>query len=222
MAKQTYDFDLIVIGSGAAGSVAADIVARAGKRVAMLEGDTYGGECPNWGCIPTKSLLYAASIYHAARGAQNFGIRGTSVGYNYPSLKAWKDKTVERTGASKTKSYYEGKGITVLHGYAHFIGPHEITINRRHLSAEQFLIATGSHVAVPAIDGLDKAGFITMREAVDLSRPPKSLFIIGAGMAGCEFAELFSVFGSKIYLADITPRVLPKEDTEVSSVVEDI
>lgn len=222
MAKQKYDYDLIVIGSGAAGSVAAHIVAQAGKRVAIVEGGEFGGECPNWGCVPTKALLHAAGVYDTAKRSQPLGLRSAAIGYNYPSVKAWKDLAVHRTGADKSKAYYESEGISVISGQAHFISPHEITVNRRHLSSDHFLIATGSHVAIPPIEGLDKVGYLTMREALDLVRPPRSLFIIGAGAVGCEFAQIFSIFGTKVYIADIAPRLLPKEDTEVSAVAEDI
>src|SRR6266496_4087738 len=101
MARHTYDFELIVLGSGGGGSVAALIAAGAGKRVAMIEADVMGGECPNFGCVPTKSLLHAADIYDAAKHGQQFGIRSTTLTYNYPSLKAWKDIAVDRTGTTQ-------------------------------------------------------------------------------------------------------------------------
>lgn len=219
MKKSRFDYDLIVIGSGAGGSVAADIVAAAGKRVALIEGDTLGGECPNWGCVPTKALLHAAHIYDAAKHGAQFGIRGSAVGYNYPSVKAWKDLAVKRTGASSGERYYQSRGISVFHGDAHFINTHEITINRRHLSAAHFIIATGSQLLVPDIQGLNTVPYLTARTALELNRPPKSLFIIGAGAVGSEFAELFSIFGSKVYLADVAPRILSKEDEEVGELV---
>lgn len=220
MTKQKYDYDFIVIGSGAGGSVAADIAARAGKRVALIEGDTLGGECPNWGCVPTKAMLHAANIYDEAKHSARFGIRSAAVGYNYPTIKAWKDIAVKRTGAANGDKYYEAQGIAVFRGGAHFISPHEITVNRRHLSAAHFLVATGSHWNIPEIEGLDAVNYLTARTALDLTRPPKSLFIIGGGSVGCEFAELFSIFGSKVYIADVAPRLLPKEDEEVSTVIE--
>lgn len=220
MAKQKYDYDLIVIGSGGGGSVAAHISNDLGKRVAVVEAEhVLGGECPNWGCVPTKALLHAAGIYDAARHGQQFGIRGSTLGYNYPTIKAWKDTAVHRTGTYQGKRMFEAEGITVITGTAHFISAHEITVNRRHFSAEHFLLATGSHTFIPPIEGLEQAGYITAREAIELSRPPKSLFIAGAGAIGVEFAELFSVFGTKIYLADITPRILMKEDQEVGELV---
>lgn len=223
MAKNKYDYDLIVIGSGGGGSVAAHISNDLGKRVAVVDYEpVLGGECPNWGCVPTKSLLHAAGIYDAARHGQPFGIRGATLGYNYPSIKAWKDLAVHRTGTYQGKRMFESEGITVIHGTAHFISANEITVNRRHFSAEHFLLATGSHTFIPPIEGLEQAGYVTAREAVDLTRPPKSLFIAGAGAIGVEFAELFSIFGTKIYLADITPRLLMKEDQEVGELAQQI
>lgn len=222
MARKRYDFDLIIIGSGAGGSIAAGIATREGKRVALIEDDTFGGECPNWGCVPTKALLESARIYHRARTAGEFGIRGTAVGFNYPSIKAWKDTAVRRTGASKTKAFYEKAGATVIHGRAHFIDAQTISVNRRHISSEYFLIASGSHVAVPNVPGLKENGYLTMREAVDLKVPPKQLLVIGGGAVGCEFAQVFATFGSHVTIADISPRLLPREDEEVSGVIEDV
>jgi mercuric reductase len=222
MARQKYDYDLIVLGSGGGGSVAAHISTNLGKRVAVVENDTMGGECPNWGCIPTKALLHAAGIYDEARHGQQFGIRGATLGYNYPSIKAWKDLAVHRTGTYQGKKMFEAEGITVISGEAHFISPHEITVNRRHFSSEHFLIATGSHTFIPPIEGLEQVGYVTAREVVDLTRPPKSMFVVGAGAIGCEFTELFSTFGTKIYLADITPRLLMKEDQEVGELARRI
>lgn len=217
--KQKYDYDLIILGSGGGGSVAAHISNSLGKRVAVVEPHEMGGECPNWGCVPTKALLHAAGIYDAARNGQQFGIRGGTLGYNYPSIKAWKDLAVYRTGTWQGKKVYESEGIHVIKGEAHFISPHEVTVNRRHYSAEHFLIATGTRSFIPPIEGLDKVGCLTFKEAINLSRPPKSLFVIGGGAIGCEFSELFSIFGTKIYLSDITPRLLMKEDQEVGDLL---
>jgi dihydrolipoamide dehydrogenase len=219
MAKHKYDYDLIVIGSGAGGSVAADIVATSGKRVALIESDALGGEAANWGDVPTKALLHAANVYDTAKNGAPFGIRSAAVGYNYPSVKAWKDLAVRRTGVASSDRYYQSRGIGVYRGSAHFISPHEISVNRRHLSAENFLIATGSHWVLPDVEGLDKIPYLTARTALDLVRPPKSIFIIGAGSIGAEFAELLSIFGTKVYIADVTPRILPKEDEEVSELI---
>jgi pyruvate/2-oxoglutarate dehydrogenase complex dihydrolipoamide dehydrogenase (E3) component len=220
--KQKHDFDLIIIGSGAAGGVAAHIALGAGKRVAMVESDTLGGECPNWGCVPSKALLHVSGIYDSAKHAQKFGIRSGTIGYNYPSIKAWKDTAVKRTHAADSKGYYESRGVTILRGEAHFIGANEVSVNRRHLTSKEFLIATGSTWRIPDIEGLEKTGYLTARDALELIRPPKTLFIIGSGAIGCEFGELFSIFGTKIYMAEVANRIMPREDSETSELIDEI
>lgn len=214
-----YDYDLIVIGSGAAGSIAAAIAARNDKRVAIIEENKLGGNSANFGDVPTQTLLNVARIYEEARQSARFGIRSNTIGYNYPTIKAWKDKVVTRVGDSSNKKYYESLGIHVLIGKAHFLSDHEISVNRRHLSASHFLVASGAEWTIPDIDGLEKNGYYTPDTIIDVIRPPKSLFIIGGGATSVEFARLFSTFGTKIYISEIAPRLLPREDEEVGEVV---
>lgn len=218
--KHTFDYDLIVIGSGAGGSAAATIATREGKKVAIIEADTFGGDSPNYSDVPTKSLLHAAQLYDEARHGARFGLRTSTLGYNYPSLRNWKDLAVKRTGAGGNRRFYENHGIDAYHGKAHFLSPHEITVNRRHLSAAKFLIATGSHWVTPTIQGLSKVNYLTPRSILEVLRPPKSLFIIGGGQAGVEIAQLMAIFGTKVYIAEIASRLLPRLDSEVGELIE--
>lgn len=221
MASRSFDYDLVVIGSGAGGSIAADILSDNKWKVAVVEHDTYGGEVANWGSVPMQALLRAARVYDLAKNhGPAFGLRSGTIGYNYPSVRAWKDTAMRRSGVGNTERYYQNKGISALHGTARFIGPHEITIGQRHIKSKYFLIATGAHSADGAVVGLDKTPHLTPRTALDIARPPKTLFVIGGGPTGCEFAELFSIFGTKVYIADESSRLLPKEDSEVSELVE--
>ena len=222
MAKQKqFDYDLIIIGSGAGGSVAAHIANRAGLNVAIIEAERIGGECPNIGCVPTKAILQAAEIYEAAKNGARFGIRGNTVGYNYPSIKAWKDLAVKRTGTYLGEEMYTSEGISVVKGSARFIDGHTVTVGVARLTAAKFLIATGSTIAVPPIPGLEKTGYITYKEAINLTRPPKSLAIIGGGAIGCEFATALAIFGTKIYIIDAAPHLLNKEEPEASRLIEE-
>jgi len=220
--KHTFDFDLIVIGSGAGGSAAATIVARAGKKVAIVEADTFGGESPNWSDVPVKALLHAAHLYDEARHGAKFGLRTSTLGYNYPSLRAWKDLVVSRTGAANNRRYYENQGISAFNGKAHFLSPNEISVNRRHLSAKQFLIATGSEWNMPNIPGLDKTGYVTPRGILESIRPPKSLLVIGGSDVGVEIAQLMAIFGTKVYITEESDRILPNEDSEVGELMEKV
>ncbi len=217
--KPTFDYDLIVIGSGAGGSPAASIAAAAGKRVAVVEADMFGGESPNWGDVPVKALLHAAQLYDEARHGTRFGLRSATLGYNFMSLKSWKDKAVKRTGAGNNKSYYEKQGIDTYNSPAHFISPHEISINRRHLSSKQFLIATGSYWKNPLIAGLDTIAFYTPRTILDSIRLPKSLLIIGGGSSAVEFAQLFAILGTKVYITEKAARILPDQDSESGELI---
>jgi pyruvate/2-oxoglutarate dehydrogenase complex dihydrolipoamide dehydrogenase (E3) component len=220
--KNTFDYDLIIIGSGAGGSVAATIAAREGKRVAIIESDAFGGDSPNWSDVPTKALLHAANLYDEARHGARFGLRSSTLGYNYPSIRAWKDLAVKRTGAGGNSRYYENQGITAISGSAHFLSPNEISVNRRHLSASYFLIATGSQWVTPDIPGLDTTNYLTPRTILEAIRPPKSLFIIGGGDTGVEIAQLMAIFGTKVYIAEKASRLLPHHDSEVGELIERI
>ncbi len=222
MAKVTYDYDLIVIGSGPAGSLAAESAARAGRRVAVIEQGILGGSAPTVGDLPLQSLLTAAHAFDEARRAAQFGIRTSTIGYNYPSIKNWKDLTVKRSGVASTGDYLRGRGISVFKGRAHFLSPNQLSIARRHLSAEKILIATGASPAIPAIPGLEAVDYLTAETIIDLIRPPKTLMIIGAGATGIQLAELFAIFGTKVYLLESKKRILPKQDDEVSEALTEI
>lgn len=220
--KYTFDYDLIVIGSGAGGSAAATIAARDGKKVAVIEADVFGGDSPNWSDVPTNALLHAANLFDEARHGSKFGLRSATLGYNYPSIRAWKDLAIKRTGAGGNRRYYENLGIDAFSGTAHFIAPNEISVNRRHLSAAYFLIASGSHWVMPDIQGLDKINFLTPRTILETIRPPKSLLIIGGGDTGVEIAQLMSIFGTKVFIAEKAERLLPHHDSEVGTLIERI
>ncbi|MBW3538564.1 NAD(P)/FAD-dependent oxidoreductase [Candidatus Parcubacteria bacterium] len=213
------DFDLIVLGSGSGGAVGASLAAAKGKRVAMFEREAVvGGECPNWACVPTKALLHAAHIYETVSGAAQYGVTAEPR-LNYKKVKAWKDLVVSRTGTAEGKKMFAEEGISVIRGDAKFTGPQQVTANGQTYSAKHFLIATGTTNLIPPIPGLKTAGFITFREAIDLTAPPKSLFIIGGGPIGCEFAQLFMSFGTKVHIADAMPRLLGREDADVGALV---
>jgi dihydrolipoamide dehydrogenase len=221
MAKKVqFDYDLIVIGSGAGGSAAATIAAREGKRVALIEAEVFGGDSPNWGDVPTRALLHAAQLYDEARHGARFGLRSATLSYNYPSLRAWKDLAVKRTGAAGNQKFYQSQGVDTYAGRAHFLTPHEITVNRKHLSAAHFLIATGASWGAPDVPGIDNVAYLTPRTVLESLRPPKSIYIIGASTTGVELAQLLAIFGTKVYLAEIAARILPTEDEEVGELLE--
>lgn len=218
--RKKYDYDLIIIGSGAGGSVGAHYARSLGKKVAMFEKGAVGGECPNFACVPTKALLHAAHTYETVKNAKQFGIHTSDVSVNYLTVKHWKDLVVSRTGAAHGAEAFEKDGIHLIHEKATFISPHEVQAGGKVYSAAKFLIATGSRVFIPPITGIEEAGYITFKEAVNFTTPPKSLLIFGAGPVGCEFAQIFATFGTKVTLVNRSEKILGKEDTEVTDLVQ--
>ncbi|MBP9552304.1 NAD(P)/FAD-dependent oxidoreductase [Candidatus Saccharibacteria bacterium] len=222
MKKTKFDFDLIVLGSGAGGSAAANIAAKNGLKVAIVEKDIFGGESPNYGDIPIKTLLHAANAYAGARRAARYGIRSNTLGYNFPTIAAWKKLVVKCTGAHDNQKFYEASGIKTYRGNARFITPNEISVNRQHISAEKFIIATGSELSLPDISNIQNVNYHTTRTILDITRPPKSIFIVGGGAEAIEISQLLAIFGTKVYISEVSSRLLPQEDEEVGLAIENI
>lgn len=212
-------FDLIVIGSGAAGSACWYAARQLGKSVAVFEAGALGGECANFACIPTKALLHAAEVYETARTAARFGVDAKGLSFDYARVKAWKDEVIGETGAALGTKPYDEAGVTLVQHRAVFTAPGEIEAGGERYTADRFLIATGARQAVPEIDGLADAGFLTFHDAVDLTALPESLFILGGGPVGCEFAQLFSSFGSRVVLADRNDVLIHGEDPEAGALI---
>lgn len=215
-----FNYDLIVIGSGAAGSAAASIVAGAKKRVAIVEAEQFGGDLANYSDIPIDAIMHSTNIYNQARKGSEFGIRSNSISFNYPSIQAWKDYVIKRTGAGGSKKYYTEQGIATYQGLARFISPNEITVNRRHLSGAKFLIATGSSWQKPPIHGLDLVDYLTPRTIFSHLRQPKNLAIIGGGKTGVELAQIMANLGTRVILIEKSPNLLPDYDAEVGVTLE--
>lgn len=214
------DFDLIVVGTGAGGGVAAHMAASKGKKVAVIEQEKLGGECPNYGCVPTKAILQSAEVYNTIKNAENFGIKVGSVSVNFPAVKKWKDQAVKNTGTDDGVEAYERDNITVITGHAHFINPWTISVKGKRYKAHHFLIATGTHDFVPPIPGLSEVGYIGYREALELTKMPKSLCVIGGGAIGSEFTHYFSSFGVDVQMIEFAPRLIAKEDKEMGELLE--
>lgn len=218
--KTIYDFDVVIIGSGSGGGVAAHTLVKAGKKVAIIEADHIGGECPNFGCVPTKALLQAAETYEVATTAEQFGIKVEGVTPNFNAIQKWREKAVYRTGTHIGGEAFKSEGITPIHGRAHFIDKHTVSIGKQRVTAKKFIISTGTRDFIPPIEGINSIGYITYKDAIAMKQPPESMFIVGGGAIGCEFAQYFSTFGVKLHMAEFAPRLLAKEDAEVGDLLK--
>lgn len=222
MVKIKYDFDLVVLGSGAGGSAAANIAAKSGLKVAIIENDLFGGESPNYSDIPKFTMSKVAKTFFEARRFSKMGLRSGSLGYNFPIISKWKKNVVARTGAHDNQKFFESVGVRTFRGEARFLTPNEISVNQKHISAKNFLIATGSKIAIPDIKNIENIRYFTPKTIFNISRPPRSIFIIGGGSEAVEIAQILAIFGTKVYISEVSARLLPREDEEVGIALENI
>lgn len=222
MVKRKFDFDLIILGSGAGGSAAANIAAKSGLKVAIVENDLFGGESPNYTDIPKAAFLRVSKTFFEAKKSSKIGLRSANLSYNFPIVNEWKKLAVKRTGAHDNQDFFESVGIKTIRGEARFLTPNEISVNQKHYSAKYFLVATGSKFVLPDIKNLNSVRYFTPKNIFDITRPPKSIFIVGGGREAVEIAQILAIFGTKVYISEVSARLLPKEDEEVGIALENI
>jgi dihydrolipoamide dehydrogenase len=218
-------YDLIVVGGGPAGYVGAIRAAQLGKKVACVEKERAGGTCLNWGCIPTKSLLRNAELYHLlTHKAADFGLSFDNLKFDWSTVIGRSRKVADRL-AGGIEGLFKKNKIEYIRGEASVAGPGKVTVTaadgkKTDLSATKILVATG--VLSREMPGLPFNGttVIGSRQALILEKQPKEIVIVGAGAIGIEFAYFFNAFGTKVTVVEMMPNILPVEDTEVSQVLE--
>ncbi len=214
-----FDYDYIIIGSGAAGSAAAMVAAKAGLKVALIENGKWGGTGLNDREMPSGACFSVAHTVAKAKADARFGLSTTNLRYNYPTLLKWKETITRRSGAGSKKNF-ENAGITCIRGLAHFISPYEISVSQKTLSAANFLIATGTKLAKTGLTGLETVEHFTPEQAINVARIPKNILVAGAGASGCEVAQYFAELGAKVTLVELSDRMLPREDEEAGQLLE--
>ena len=210
-----YDADVIVIGSGPGGYVSAIRAAQLGAKTIVIEREELGGVCLNWGCIPTKTLIYSAELYRKMQEAEEFGLEVSGLKYNLGALVKRKNDVIRKNKAG-IENLLKTNGITLVKGTARVTGPGALTVDGKPMRAKSVIIATGSSPA--QIPGLETDGkrVITSTEALELTALPKRIAIIGAGAIGAEFGCIWSAFGAEVSIIEVLPNVLPREDEELT------
>jgi dihydrolipoamide dehydrogenase len=212
-------YDLIIIGSGPGGYVAALYASRKKLKVCVVEKDLLGGTCLNRGCIPTKALLQSASILSAVKESKEFGIEVDSFKINFPAIAARKDMIVTRLRAG-IETLFRANSIDLFKGTANIKSADTVAINGDRLSAKSIIIAIGSRpMPIPGVT-LDEANICSSDGMLNLKEIPPDITIVGAGVVGCEFASLFNSLGSRVTMVELLDRILPMQSKEVSRKME--
>jgi pyruvate/2-oxoglutarate dehydrogenase complex dihydrolipoamide dehydrogenase (E3) component len=221
MARNSFDYDLVILGGGSAGIVAGNVAGALGARVALVEQERIGGECLWTGCVPSKALLFAAQTAHTMRRADSFGLRALPLSREdcAGAFRYAREKIEEVKNNDATEKMLRDFGVDLFFGESTFLGPNVLRTAGRELRAAHYLIATGSSPAVPDLPGLRDAGFLTNKTLFDLDAVPESLVVIGGGYVACEMAQALSRLGCSVTIVSRSARILPKEDEELAEML---
>jgi pyruvate/2-oxoglutarate dehydrogenase complex dihydrolipoamide dehydrogenase (E3) component len=214
-------YNVVVIGAGTAGLVTAAGTAGLGGRVALVERNLMGGDCLNFGCVPSKALISSTRLVQRIRESEKWGL-------DQPEPQFVFEKVFERMRARRAKiaphdsrERFESLGVDVFNGEARFVSPHEVEVNGQRLRARNFVIATGSRAVVPKIKGIENVPYFTNETIFDeLKRKPENMIVLGGGPIGCELAQTFQRLGVDVTIFQRGDQLLPREDRDVAEFVE--
>jgi pyruvate/2-oxoglutarate dehydrogenase complex dihydrolipoamide dehydrogenase (E3) component len=219
--KQQYD--AIVIGTGQAGPSLAKRLAASGMTVAIIERKLFGGTCVNTGCTPTKALVASAYAAHMARRAGEFGVNvGGPVSVDMKRVKARMDSIFTPSTKGVERSLRNTERCTVYHDHARFVAPREVAVGNDVLTADRIFINVGGRATVPDMPGLGEVDYLTNSSLLGIDFRPRHLIVVGGSYIGLEFAQIYRRFGSEVTVIEMAPRLVPREDEDISAAVRDI
>ncbi len=214
-----FDRNVIVIGAGSAGLVTAYIAAAVKAKVTLIEKHRMGGDCLNTGCVPSKALIRSAKFLSHAQRAPEFGMTKAAVEFDFAAVMQRVQKVIATVEPHDSIERYSALGVECLQGEAKIISPWEVQINGQRLTTRAIVIAAGARPFVPKIPGLEEAGYLTSDTVWTLRELPKRLVVLGGGPIGCELTQCFARFGAKVTQVEMLPRIMIREDVDVSDLV---
>jgi pyruvate/2-oxoglutarate dehydrogenase complex dihydrolipoamide dehydrogenase (E3) component/uncharacterized membrane protein YdjX (TVP38/TMEM64 family) len=214
-----FERNLVVIGAGSAGLVSAYIAAAVRAKVTLIEKHRMGGDCLNTGCVPSKALLRSAKLAWQIRNAQKYGLRQASTEFDFADVMERVERVIRAVEPHDSVERYESLGVECIHGEAKITSPWTVEVGGKVLTTRSIVIAAGARPIVPPIPGIEAATVLTSNNLWSLRELPQRLVVLGGGPVGCELAQAFCRFGSKVTQVEMLPRLLAREDPDVSEMV---
>jgi len=215
----SFDRNLVVIGAGSAGLVTSYIAAAAKAKVTLIEGHKMGGDCLNTGCVPSKALIRSAKFLKQAAQSRDFGIASAPAVFDFSDVMTRVRRVIASIEPHDSIERYTKLGVEVIDGHARIVSPWVVEVNGQRITTRSIVIATGARPFVPPIPGMEEAGFHTSDTIWNLTELPQRLVVLGGGPIGCELAQAFARLGSKVTQVEMGPRLMAREDPEVSAMI---
>lgn len=214
-----FDYNMVVIGAGSAGLVSAYIAAAVKAKVALIEKHKMGGDCLNTGCVPSKALIRSAKIFNYFKRAHEFGLESSLAKVDFAKVMGRVHKVIQDIEPHDSVERYTQLGVECISGDAKIISPYEVQVGGKTLTTKNIVVATGAGPLIPLIPGLKDVQFFTSDNIWHLQTLPKRLVVLGGGPIGCELAQSFVRFGSQVTIVEMAPRIMAREDEDVSKLV---
>jgi len=219
--KDEHVFNVVVIGAGTGGLVTAAGTAGLGGRVALIERNKMGGDCLNFGCVPSKALISSARLIQQIRSAEKWGLDRQEPQFAFEKIFDRMRARRAKIAPNDSQERFESLGVEVFRGEGRFISPHELEVDGHKLHGQNFVIATGSRATIPSIEGLDAVPYFTNETIFDeLKQKPASMIVLGGGPIGCELAQTFCRLGVRVTVVQRRSQLLPREDRDVADFLE--
>ncbi|MGD0363981.1 MAG: FAD-containing oxidoreductase [Bryobacteraceae bacterium] len=218
----TAAFDAVVIGTGQAGPSLAARLAKAGMKVAIVERKLFGGTCINTGCIPTKAMVASAYAAHMVRRAAEFGVNAGAGSVDMGRVSARKEAISAKSRTAVESWLKNMDNCTVYEGHARFESPTEVSVGPQRLTAKRFFINVGERAVVPEMPGLEQIAYLTNSSMMKVDYLPEHLIVVGGSYVGLEFGQMFRRFGSRVTILEMGPRLVHREDEDVSAAILEI
>ena len=217
-----YDYHIVIIGAGSGGLVVASGAASIGAKVALIEKSKMGGDCLNYGCVPSKSFLKAAHTAAEIRDGKKYGITTGPIKINIRGVMNHVKSVIKAIEPHDSAERFTGLGVDVISGAGFIEDAHTVKVGNKKITTKYIVVSTGSEAAVPPIKGLNKVPYLTNKNVFNLNIQPRELIILGGGPIGLELGQGFLHLGSKVYVIDMLDKLFPKDDPEVAGIMEKI